>query len=66
MTTSSIGTVTRGDLLNSGSQLQNERRFYLVAASISLLVSVVGFRNFYFGGHGFGGNPLTSDRKSVV
>ncbi len=66
MTTSSIETVAHGDYLNPATRLEKERRFYLIAAGLTLLVSVVGFRNFYFGGHGFGGHPLTPQIVPVI
>lgn len=43
----------------AGLYLRRERLFYVIAAFISLLVSLTGFRHFYYAGQGFGGNPLT-------
>lgn len=43
----------------SRNYVQSVRLFYVIAACISLAVSLTGFRNFYLAGRGFGGNPLT-------
>lgn len=47
--------------------LARERLYYVVAAWISLAVALLGFRFFYFfGGKGFGGNPLTHQIVPVI
>jgi uncharacterized membrane protein YiaA len=65
MTTSTIDTV-EDRRTDRQTALQKERLFYLVAACISVVIAIAGFRNFYFGGHGFGGNPLTPQIVPVI
>src|SRR5215469_3002746 len=42
-----------------GRTLQSERRFYVVAGSVMLIATVVGFRLFLAHGKGFGGGEIT-------
>lgn len=47
--------------------LRRERLFFVVAGWISFAVAMTGFRHFYFfGGKGFGGNPLTHQIVPVI
>jgi hypothetical protein len=54
-----IVTPTRQTQTVNSRTLQADRVFYFLAACTVLIISAVGFRNFYLSGTGFGGNPLT-------
>lgn len=65
-TTSSTAAASRSRIADAASGVQRERLFYVVAASLSLVVALTGFRYFYFGGSGFLGNPLTPQVLTVI
>src|SRR5215469_11815658 len=49
-----------------GRTLQSERRFYVVAGSVMLVATAVGFRLFLAHGKGFGGGEITRQIVPLV
>ncbi|MGH9255044.1 MAG: hypothetical protein ACRD3C_10790 [Vicinamibacterales bacterium] len=49
----------------SRESLQSERLFYVIAAYLMLAATLIGFREFYLRGRGFGG-PMNSDIMPLI
>jgi len=46
--------------------LGSDRLFYVVAASLMLVLTAIGFRSFYLHGKGFGGSEMTSQIVPLI
>ncbi len=64
--TGTVMTATPQDQTVDRGTLQLDRLFYVVAASIMVIVTAVGFRGFLLQGKGFGGGDMTSQIVPLI
>lgn len=66
MITSATPAAPRRNVAMERLVLERERRYYVLASSVLLVATLIGFRYFLLGGKGAGGMPITPEIVSLA